>query len=146
MIKTFRISKTSMKYWELHGPIQDALKTTLQANAVRVVPVTANHHGEDTELELWVNADQDDSERHSLNIPATVILTIAEARKSGYHSTLADPEGGLSAMIMAAVPEETDVPRVYGPAILCGPGGTDIPAVHAECLMGALLGMDQESG
>jgi hypothetical protein len=148
MIKTFRISKTSLKPWGLYGPIEAALKTTLQADAVRVVPLSVDHHGEQTDLELWINAAEDDSERHSINAPATTILALAEARqKGGAYSTLAaDIPEGVSAMVMAALPDDVEIVKVYGPAILCGPGATDVPNAHPDCLMMALLGMDDSDG
>lgn len=136
-VKSIRVSRSSFRHWELHGPIDQALKTTLQAEAVRVVPITISVHGQPVTLELWVNAleldmeDIDDPRR--LNMPAMAIVQRQSLRDKG----IADP-GEIRIKDIAGL---LHVDPILGPVILTGAGGTDLPDIHPECLVNELLGL-----
>lgn len=146
MIKAIRISKSSLKCWQLHGPIEAALKTTIQADAVRVIPLRAPLHGIPTDLELWVDAVADDIEsRHSPNVPATAMVMMSEARQKGLpitSSSFSDEEGEVT--LTSLVAEVGDHQVVHGPAVLIGAGASDIPEVRLDCLMAALMNPGDE--
>jgi len=137
-VTAIRVSKTSLKAWTLHGPIDQALKTTIQADAVRVVNL--HDSSGSTELELWIAADGEDR-RHRLNLAAMVILAINDQRTQDATAETAawhhDDEEGLGFLIAQLTEEST---RVYGPAVLTGPGGSDVPDIDMEHLMTVLLG------
>ena len=133
MIKAIQVTGAEVKCWGLYGPIESALKTAIQAEAVRVIPLSLTVHGKIVELELWVDATRydDDEERdwHGPNVPATAMVKLADLRAKGVPITTGDT---LDLGTAEAV--------IHGPAILTGAGGVDIPNVHLGCLMEALLG------
>lgn len=131
-ISAVRISKTSMKRWTLHGPIDQALKTTIQADAVRVVSLYAPD--EEVELEVWVGAD--DQNHHQPNIPVMAMIALSEARRSGENLPTIEDEENLTHLVVTSGDEP-----IFGPAVLTGPGGTDLPEVNLETLMSVLMGM-----
>lgn len=139
MIKAVRISKTSFKPWALYGPIDQALKTSIQAESVRVRSVTAPIGDEQVELELWIDAadtaleELEAGNNHAPNVPATAILLIAHARANGLPLIATDGNGVLL--------QAEGMELVYGPAIMTGAGGTDVPEAHLQCLMDVLLGI-----
>lgn len=136
MIKAIRISKTSFKPWALYGPIDQALKTSIQAESVRVVSVTAPIGDVQMELELWIDASSDAAE-HGPNVPATIILLIAHARENGLPNPIVTGDEGEM-----VIPVMDGTAIVHGPAIMTGAGGADIPEAHLECLIGVLLGAE----
>lgn len=142
MIKSYRISGTSVRPWELHGPIDQALKTTIQADSVRVIGLRVPLHGIDTEMELWVDGAQES--RHGPNVVATGIAVIALARSQGIsidRELVDDPDGEQVWATTFNAPFE-DIDLIHGPAVLTGAGGTDAPEVHLGRLMAALMGED----
>lgn len=130
-IKAVRVSKTSFKRWDLHGPVDQALKTSTQAEAVKCIPIHLEDvHGEPVDLELWANSEPGVPGDDEPNPHGQLILQQIELRKQGI--TVQEViEGGYG------LPE---LFVINGVAILTGPGGTDIPEAHLECTLGALLG------
>lgn len=134
-IRVMRVSKTSFRTWVLYGAVDQALKTSCQADAVKVVPITLTVHGETTEVELWFNVTparpftEDDP-----NPPALVMLQQAELAKVGLNRTEE----------MLAGHELPDLAMVKGVAILTGPGCSDFPDEHVECMLAALVGQNPE--
>ena len=139
-IQAVRVSKTSLKRWALYGPIDQALKTSAQAEAVRVFPIYVTAHGETVELELWINAGDDD-DHHHMNPPATVILQNNELRRRGI-SAPRDMEELGDLLDQENLFE--NLPVVQGPAILTGAGCTDVPNEHLECVLMALVGQHDD--
>lgn len=140
MIKALRVSKTSMKSWVLHGPLDQALKTSIQADSVKVCPLTVpiGENGAQLELEMWIDAAEESD--HRPNPPATLILAVDNARKKGTPldtTTLTDDDGEVLIQSLHIDPSEISV--VHGTAILTGAGATSIPECHTECLMQALI-------
>ncbi len=138
-ISCVRVSKTSFKQWKLYGPVDQALKTSTQAAAVKVIPIKLEVHGEEVEVELWINADpatpfSDDE----LNPPAQVILQQRELAEKGLNRTEEYLAGN----------DLPELPLVKGVGVLTGPGATEFPQQHIECTLAALVGQrpDQEAG
>jgi hypothetical protein len=136
-IRAVRVSKTSFKEWILHGPVDQALKTSCQADAVRVIPIQVTVHDEPVMVELWINAEPATPDRgDELNPPAQVILQQRELAARGLNRTHEVLTGG----------EIPDLPLVKGIAILTGPGCSEFPQQHIECTLTVLVGQmpDQE--
>lgn len=133
-LHAIRVSKTSFKEWMLFGPVDQALRTSCQAEHVVVKSLTVSPHDAPIEVELWYNAQEavtDGSDE--LNMRAQTILQEANCRDLGTTSELAVLSGqGLPAL-----------PVVKGVAILTGPGGSDFPTEHVECILATLIGMHQ---
>ncbi len=140
-IKAIRVSRTSMKFVDLYGPIEAALKTLIQAKALQVKPLHVLHHGDDLSLEMWINTEEASVFEGTPNIPAIAILANAEMERNGI-----DVEGtSFEELIqMVSKGDFPAVPVVNGPAILTGAGCADIPDAHLECLVHALMGGDAE--
>ena len=141
-IKAVRVSKTSLSEWSLYGPVDQALKTTAQADAVRVVPIHLTTHGEPVELELWINAElADEDEPRELNAPALMILQHNEMRRQG----ITPPQTKKELKEMQANYDTIfdKLPLVKGPAILTGAGCTDMPD-ELGCILMALVGQHEE--
>lgn len=131
-----RVSKTSFKPWQLYGPVDQALRTSCQAEGVQVKSLKVMVHHEPVDVEMWFNSEQavtDGSEE--LNIRAQTILQEAQARELGTTPEKALLEGkGLPA-----------IPVVKGVAILTGSGATDFPTEHDECILATLIGMHEDA-
>lgn len=142
MIKAFRISKTSFKPWQLHGPVDQALKTTIQADAVRVIPVGVSIGELDLALEMWIDASVES--QHGPNGPATTVLAVADARKKGQPlptiTLVEDVLNNVQTWVGAVEIDTDEIPLVRGAAILTGPGASDVPDCYAEGLVQALMG------
>lgn len=138
-VKAVRVSKTSLQPWSLYGPIDQALKTTAQAESVRVFPIHIMAHGQPVELELWINSEEASLPDGDINPPAVMILQQNELRRRG----IAIPE---SLEELESIVEDHDdpfaaLPMVQGPAILTGAGGTDVPdGEELGCVLMALIG------
>jgi hypothetical protein len=141
-IKALRISKASAKEWTLYGPIDQALKTSIQAEAVCVVPLHVAVHGEKLELELWINAQEATPQDGSLNGPAVAILAVDRLREQGVdlHPFSVSLDEESMSMISVDAKQLAGVPKVNGPAILTGAGGADLPDTNMDCLLHALMG------
>ena len=138
-VKAVRVSKTSLQPWSLYGPIDQALKTTAQAESVRVFPIRIMAHGQPVELELWINSEEAELPDGDINPPAVMILQQNELRRRG----IPIPE---SLEELESIVEDHDdpfaaLPMVQGPAILTGAGGTDVPdGEELGCVLMALIG------
>ena len=139
-IKAIRVSKTSLKPWALYGPIDQALKTSAQAESVRVFPIRIVAHGQPVELELWVNAEEATVERDDeINPPAVMILQQNELRSRGIPIPHSLDE--LEDIVESHDDPFAALPMVQGPAILTGAGGTDVPdGEELGCVLMALIG------
>ena len=130
-VKAVRVSKTSFKSWTLHGPIDQALKTTCQANAVKAVSIHLDDvHGKPVDVELWLSTEVACVDHDEINPPAQIMLYVAQ--------------GGTSDSGLAEAFEKVD--PVKGVAVLTGPGGTDFPTGDIECTLHALLGQHSDEG
>lgn len=135
-IKCVRVSKTSFKVWVLYGPVDQALKTSTQAEAVKVIPIKVPVHDEMLDVELWVNTEEavvamDSTDE--LNPPAQLILQQVELRKQGINALdLLSSGAGLPSL-----------PIIKGVAILTGAGASDFPQEHIECTLAALTGQNE---
>lgn len=138
-VKAVRVSKTSLQPWSLYGPIDQALKTTAQAESVRVFPIHIMAHGQPVELELWINSEEASLPDGDINPPAVMILQQNELRRRG----ISIPE---SLEELESIVEDHDdpfaaLPMVQGPDILTGAGGTDVPdGEELGCVLMALIG------
>lgn len=138
-VKAVRVSKTSLQPWSLYGPIDQALKTTAQAESVRVFPIHIMAHGQPVELELWINSEEASLPDGDINPPAVMILQQNELRRRG----ISIPE---SLEELESIVEDHDdsfaaLPMVQGPVILTGAGGTDVPdGEELGCVLMALIG------
>lgn len=139
-VKAYRVSKTSIKPWYLYGPVDQALKTTAQAEAVRVVPLSVEVHDQTIEVELWLNAEEaivkpDDrggyDSEDELNFPAQAMLAHNYQRTCG---VLPPPRE------MYCDEQYSSIPNVQGVAILTGPGCSDFPDEFGACALYALMG------
>lgn len=138
-VKAVRVSKTSLQPWSLYGPIDQALKTTAQAESVRVFPIHIMAHGQPVELELWINSEEASLPDGDINPPAVMILQQNELRRRG----IAIPESleELESIVEAHDDPFDALPMVQGPAILTGAGGTDVPdGEELGCVLMALIG------
>ena len=135
-VQSVRVGSTSLKKWQLHGPIDQALKTTAQACAMKVYPLSVEVHGTNVELELWVNAEEAE-DTADFNPPATVMLQRNEMRKCGIRPP--KNAGDLKKLLLASDVLQ-QLPLVQGAAVLTGAGCTDIPEEELECLLMALVG------
>lgn len=151
-VKSIRVSKTSFKAWSLYGPVDQALKTSIQAEAVKVFPLKVCVHGDELHLALWINAEEMSSADDESNAPATLILQQQELRNRGLDEIpLGGPEtdDGTGMHIVAAQLMD-GVPLVQGPAIITGAGGDDIPGsqenslISVDCVLSALVGTHGE--
>jgi hypothetical protein len=129
MINAVRISKTSAKQWELHGPIQEALKTTCQANQLKPFTLHLDDvHGEPVDLELWVDQGERESDQQEPNWMAQKILELQQINH-------------------VVTPEDLDKKphQVKGVAVITGPGGSDVPGMERmSCVLMALAGQHDE--
>jgi hypothetical protein len=145
--RAVRVSKTSFKVWNLYGPIDQALKTSCQADAVKAVPISTEVHGQTVEVVLWINNEAADIFEDELNPRAQMIYHRAELVRQG----LAELEDAVDSGVLTTFEDE---PIIQGVAILTGPGGQDFPAdtIHPQCILAALLGFhgglpdDEEGG
>lgn len=127
-VKTIRVSKTSFKRWDLHGITEEALKTTCQADEIRVIPLHVNSvHGKPVDAELWINVkDASALGTDELNPYAHMILN-SERERQGKEPT-------------------DDDPAVLGVGVLTGPGATDFPDDgYFLCNLSALAGGHKEN-
>jgi hypothetical protein len=141
-VTTLRISKTSISEWVLYGPIDQALKTSIQASAVRGCNLTAQVHDQPMDLVLWVSADPAYAdEDRAPNMMAMTILAIQKLRDNGESPAVMDSPLGLTVGMSREFFEATT--PIYGPAILTGAGGTDLPeGEELGCIFHALMGQD----
>lgn len=131
-VKTIRVSKTSFKEWTLYGPIDQALKTSTQAEAVKAISIHLDSvHGSPVDLELWVNVEAAQlGGEDELNAHAQMILSQLEWAKQGITAEEAFEAGY----------ELPEIPVIKGVAVLTGPGGSEFPQEHMECILAALMG------
>ena len=138
-VKAVRVSKTSLQPWSLYGPIDQALKTTAQAESVRVFPIHIMAHGQPVELELWINSEEAELPDGDINPPAVMILQQNELRRRGI--TIPESLEELESIVEAHDDPFDALPMVQGPAILTGAGGTDVPdGEELGCVLMALIG------
>lgn len=132
-VQVLRVSKTSIKSWILYGPVDQALKTTCQADSVRCIPLQVDIDcGPPTDLELWVNSENiHPGEDHFEFNPAVQVFLVQDALRK--HCA---EQGKESADAQAF-----SVPVIQGVAVLTGPGCSDTPTDHLECLVAALMGL-----
>lgn len=135
-IKAVRVSKASFKSWVLHGPVDQALKTSTQAEAIKAIPIHIDDiHGKPVDVELWINTQEavlDGSDE--VNPPAQVIWEQNELRKRGlFVEDVLNP--GKSPLY---------TPPIKGVAILTGEGCTDFPEDNIECTLAALVGQHEQ--
>ena len=138
-VKAVRVSKTSLQPWSLYGPIDQALKTTAQAESVRVFPIHIMAHGQPVELELWINSEEAELPDGDINPPAVMILQQNELRRRGI--TIPESLEELESIVEDHDDPFAALPMVQGPAILTGAGGTDVPdGEELGCVLMALIG------
>lgn len=117
-VSAVRVSKTSFKRWTLYGAIDQALKTSCQAETVKVVPIHINDvEGKPLSAELWINTQPRLSADEEPNPGADVICQQQRLRDKGL--SLAEVE------LLGAGEVVADLDSVKGVAILTGPGGSD---------------------
>ena len=130
-VRVVRVSKTSFKGWVLYGPVETALKTSTQADAVKVIPIHLTVHDAPLEVELWINAEEATPfGNDELNPPAQVILQQRECAAVGLNRTEE----------VLAGHDLPELPLVKGVAILTGTGCSEFPQDHVECILAALVG------
>jgi hypothetical protein len=139
-----RISTTSIKQWVLYGPIDQALKTSIQTKAVKGCTLSATVHDQPMNLVLWVSADPsyaDDEEERPPNMMAMTILAVQKLRDHGETpAVMNSPMGMMIAMDQSMFASQ---PPIYGPAILTGAGGENLPeGEELGCIFHALMGQD----
>jgi len=129
-VLALRVSRTRQQTWMLYGPIDQALKTTIQSRAVKAIPFHVTLHKKKIDLELWIDADQE--ENHHIHGPATIIVERAKL----------DQEGVTEPMSMVI----TDNPIRGRTAVVTGAGGTNVMSStrNMECLMEALFGQHDD--
>lgn len=129
-VKAVRVSKTSLKQWILYGPVDQALKTTCQAEAVKPINLHLDDvHGSPVDLELWVNQEEGHPGIDEPNPAAQMILQNQEMAKQGT-TALEALQSGL---------ELPALPVVKGIAVITGQGCTDLVDENLECVLHALL-------
>jgi hypothetical protein len=127
-----RVSKTSFKKWFLHGPVDQALKTSTQADEVKCYPLTVSVHGAPVSVELWCNAQEAAKDgTDELNPHAQSMLQEAHFREQGTTVEEAFAAG-------YALPS---LPVIKGVAVLTGPGCSDFPPDAVQCTLAALVGV-----
>lgn len=140
-VKAVRVSKTSFKQWYLHGPVDQALKTSTQAEQVKPFSLHLDDvHGNPVDCELWVNTSTRDDEDDEPNPAACEILARQALREKGLEPAEVELLGAGKDVI-------DNTPDIKGVAILTGLGGTDFPEEHIGCILSSLMGRhkDEES-
>lgn len=129
MTNVIRVSKTSFKQWDLYGDLDDALRTSCQAENVKCVPIHLDEvHDVPVDVELWINADEasTDMESHDeLNPTVQAILRLKLLRE----------QGGDGSQF-----SDDQLPVIKGVGVLTGPNRTDFPEENTGCILGALVG------
>lgn len=123
MIKTLRVSKSSIRPWNLYGPVDQAMRTTCQTDGLRFVELEFKLHGLDIHAELWFSQHDADPDEDELNPAAQMMLSQNNLRQG-------DPERSQ--------------PIVKGVAVLTGLGVTSLEweTPHDfQLTVAALLGM-----
>lgn len=135
-----RISTTSLKEWTLYGPIDQALKTSTQAKAVKGCSLRALVHDEPLDVVLWISAEPTYSDnKQPPNLMAMTMLALQRMRDNG--EAVETVEGPMGVMVGLSREMMDSQPPVYGPAILTGAGGTDLPeGDDMSCIVYALMG------
>lgn len=132
-VQAVRVSKTSFKPWKLHGPIDQALKTSCQADAVKALPLHLDDvHGSPVDLELWINVEEGVPGEDEPNPHAMMIMQYQKLGVSGVEALLSGQ--GLPAM-----------PMIKGVGVLTGAGATDFPIDQIQCVVPALVGMHHDA-
>lgn len=136
-IKAIRVSKTSVKPWNLYGPVEAALLTSCQAEQVKAIPLHLKDvHGSPVDVELWINTIPLTDPNEEPNPPAQQMLAVQELQAKGLG--LAEVEAfGTDGLF-------DDIPAVLGVAILTGAGAVDFPEDRPSCIVAALLGSHEE--
>lgn len=116
-ISAVRVSKTSLKRWTLYGAVDQALKTSCQADAVRVIPIHFDVDDQPLQAELWINVQPRLAADEEPNPGADVICQQQRLRDKGL--SLAE------VALLGAGDVVSDLDSVKGVAILTGPGGSD---------------------
>lgn len=131
-VNAVRVSKTSFKKWFLYGPVDQALKTSTQAEQVKCYPLSVPVHGAPVSVELWCNIEEAAKDgTDELNGHAQSMLQEAHFREQGTTVEEAFAAG-------AALPT---LPVIKGVAVLTGPGCTDFPEHAVQCTLAALVGI-----
>jgi hypothetical protein len=131
-IQAVRVSKSSFKEWKLHGPVDQALKTSCQADAVKAIPLHLDDvHGAPVDVELWVNIEEGDPGEDEPNPHGMMILQNMECSKQGI----------TPAEALLAGYELPELPVIKGVAVLTGAGGSDFPMGNFRCVIASLVGM-----
>jgi hypothetical protein len=138
--KACRVSKTSLKPWTLYGPIDQALKTSIQATSVRFHSLNLTVHGMDIALEMWVNAEPISETSESPNMPAITILAVQKLREQGKLAQAEVFDMGEVIVGVTSISHDDLVP-VVGAVIVTGAGGADLPDIEdLGCVFAALMG------
>lgn len=149
MIKSIRVSGGSLRSWALYGPIDQALKTTCQADAMRCFSLTIPINETQVELDMWINAKCRDmtvepNEDYEHFSPLGHLILVRELlRRKGIHEPEMMEEEDLLNLVTDII-ATTPSPLVSGKAILTGAGGVDIPSVETVDLIRGLLGSNIE--
>lgn len=140
-VQAVRISKTSAQKWTLHGPIDQALKTSIQADAVKFYPIHVELHGTPLDLLLWINAAEITEETtQGPNPNAMMVIHAQKLRDSGEDVEIVADDADFTALIVNTVKTLfAELTPVAGPAILTAAGGEDVPDVGTRCLLAALM-------
>lgn len=124
-ISAVRVSKTSFKRWTLYGAVDQALKTSCQANALKVIPIHLDDiEGKPLQAELWTNTQPRLASDEEPNPGADVICQQQRLRDKGL--SLAEVE------LLGAGEVVADLDNIKGVAILTGPGGSDFAPEFAD--------------
>lgn len=117
-ISAVRLSKTSFKPWTLYGAVDQALKTSCQAEAVKVIPIHLDDiDGKPLQAELWVNAQPRLADDEEPNPGADIICQQQRLRDKGLSMA--------EVALLGAGDVVADLDIIKGVAILTGPGATD---------------------
>lgn len=139
-IEAVRVSKTSIKEWHLFGPIDQALKTSIQTTAVKVHPLSITVHDVPVDLALWVDARPVEQSGAPPNPNATLMLALQAMRDRGEETDAIELGPGM-VLKMVSLVNNQNTQLVTGAAILTGAGGMNLPKnVDWQCLMAALIG------
>lgn len=121
---------------DLHGPVEKALKNYTQADSVRVFPLSVVVHGEKTDVEMWTNSTPAEC-MENINIVALAILQHQVMRNCCITPPCSYAE--IEEFFRDHEEQLENSFHVAGPAVLTGPGATNISDIHSYCLLEALL-------
>lgn len=149
MIKAIRVRRSSMKTWNLHGPIDQALKTTIQCDAVRCIPLSVPNIGP---LDLWIDADTPvlDFKNHTTRIDVfdniNILAFLIVLRELSNYDKDVSPTSEIGKVMVKIFQSNgaSVFPIVSRRAVITGSGATDIPAFNADEFLYNLTGVHLE--